>query len=303
MNNSTQIAACDYSVRKSELETRLRDHKRRRAGTIRERAEARRRTAERIAQLEAANRDLQAFSDSVSHDLRAPLRAIDNFSKILLEDYGNTLDAEGQHYLQRVRTATSHMQQLIDDLLDLSRATHREIWLQAVDLSALASRVAAQLRKTEPGRQVEFVIEPGLTVQGDIRLLHVALENLLGNAWKYTAKHARARIEFGRVFDLRLPIFDSRSTGEIEDPKSKIKNPVFFVRDDGAGFDMAYADKLFGAFQRLHGEAEFEGTGIGLTTVQRIIHRHGGDIWAEAAVERGATFYFTLPAAGPPETQ
>jgi light-regulated signal transduction histidine kinase (bacteriophytochrome) len=259
--------------------------------------------AERIAQLEAANRDLEAFSNSVSHDLRAPLRAIDNFSKILLEDYGNTLDAQGQHYLQRVRTATTHMQQLIDDLLNLSRATHREIWLQAVDLSALASRVAAQLRKTEPGRQVEFVIEPDVLVEGDTRLLHVALENLLGNAWKYTAKHPRARIEFGKIFDFRLPICDSGSGSEIESQESQIENPVFFVRDDGAGFDMAYADKLFGVFQRLHGEAEFEGTGIGLTTVQRIIHRHGGEIWAEGAMERGATFYFTLPAAGPPDTR
>jgi light-regulated signal transduction histidine kinase (bacteriophytochrome) len=301
MNNRTQIAACAYSVGKRERDTRLRDHERRTEGAV-ERAEVWRSVAERIARLEAANRALQAFSHSVSHDLRAPLRAIDNFSKILLEDYRDALDAQGQHYLRRVRTATVHMQQLIDDLLNLSRATHRGIRLQAVDLSALASRVAAQLRKTEPGRQVEFLIEPDVIVKGDPRLLRVALENLLGNAWKYTARHPRARIELGRIRDFRLPVFDS-GTGADGDRKSRIENPVFFVRDDGAGFNMAYAGKLFGAFQRLHGDAEFEGTGIGLTTVQRIIHRHGGDIWAEGAVEQGATFYFTLPAAGLPDTR
>ena len=225
-------------------------------------------------QLEAANAELDAFAYSVSHDLRAPLRSIDGFSQALLEDYADRVDAAGRDYLQRVRAAAQRMGVLIDDLLELSRVTRSEIHREPVDLSALARSVAAELARGTPTRQVDVAIAPGLFAEGDARLLRVVLENLLGNAWKYTAKNARARIEFAAAEH------DGR--------------PAYYVRDDGAGFDMAYAGKLFGAFQRPHRTAEFEGTGIGLATVQRIIHRHGGRVWAEGAVEQGATFYFTL---------
>ena len=238
-------------------------------------AELEQRVKERTAQLEAANKELEAFSYSVSHDLRAPLRAIDGFSRMILEDYLDRLDEKGRHYLARVRAGTQHMGQLIDDLLALSRVTRSEMHMETVDLSALVQSIAADLRKTQSERQVQFVIAPGVVAHGDVRLLRVALENLLGNAWKYTSKHPQGRIEFG----LR------QEGGQV----------IYFVRDDGAGFDPAFGDKLFGAFQRLHSTAEFEGTGIGLATVQRIIHRHGGRIWAESAVEQGATFSFTLP--------
>jgi PAS domain S-box-containing protein len=229
----------------------------------------------RTAQLEVANRELEAFGHSVSHDLRAPLRHIEGFSHALLEEYGARLEPEGRRYLDRIRYATSHMGQLIEDLLDLSRVTRADMVADAVNLSELAGAIAGELQSSEPGRQVQFVIEPGLIADGDARLLRVALENLFANAWKYTSKHPTARIEFGATSD---------GDGHVE----------YVLRDDGAGFDMARAERLFGPFQRLHGAAEFEGTGIGLATVQRIIHRHGGRIWAEAAVEKGATFHFTL---------
>lgn len=229
---------------------------------------------QRAVELAAINEELEAFNYSVSHDLRSPLRSIDGFSQALLEDYTDKLDTQGKDYLTRVRAASQKMGRLIDDLLNLSRMTRTEMRREVVDLSALAKAAAAELQNREPGRQVEFVIAEGMEVNGDKRLLMVVLENLLGNAWKFTEKHPRARIECG-----------------ITQVNGK---PAYFVRDDGAGFDMAYADKLFGAFQRLHGTTEFPGTGIGLATVQRIIHRHGGRVWAEGAVEQGATFYFTL---------
>ena len=229
---------------------------------------------QRTVELAATNEELAAFNYSVSHDLRSPLRSIDGFSQALLEDYTDKLDTQGKDYLTRVRAASQKMGQLIDDLLNLSRMTRTEMRREVVDLSALAQAITAELQNSEPGRQVEFVIAEGMEVNGDKRLLMVVLENLLGNAWKFTEKHPRARIECG-----------------ITQVNGK---PAYFVRDDGAGFDMAYADKLFGAFQRLHGTTEFPGTGIGLATVQRIIHRHGGQVWAEGAVEQGATFYFTL---------
>ncbi|MEW6613490.1 MAG: PAS domain S-box protein [Pseudomonadota bacterium] len=237
-------------------------------------AELEQRVEERTAELTAVNRELEAFSYSVSHDLRAPLRAIDGFSQALLEDYADRLDGEGIRHLERVRAATQRMGQLIDDLLNLSRVTRSEMHRERVNLSAIAQRFAEELHASQPQRQVEFVIAPNVTARGDARLLQVVLENLLRNAWKFTSKHERARIEFG------VTQRDGKRT--------------YFVRDDGAGFDMSYAHKLFGAFQRLHGATEFEGTGIGLATVQRIIHRHGGRIWAEGAIEQGATFYFTL---------
>lgn len=237
-------------------------------------AELEQRVFERTAQLEAANKELEAFSYSVSHDLRAPLRSIDGFSQALLEDYTDKLDALGQNYLQRVRAASQRMGQLIDDLLNLSRLTRNEMHCEQVDLSALAQMIATELQETQLERGVDFVIAPGLVANGDARLLRIVLENLLGNAWKFTAKHPHARIELGRCLHSGTH--------------------AYFVRDDGTGFDMAYANKLFGAFQRLHAMTEFEGTGIGLATVQRIIHRHHGRVWAEGAVEQGATFYFTI---------
>jgi light-regulated signal transduction histidine kinase (bacteriophytochrome) len=224
--------------------------------------------------LEAANKELEAFSYSVSHDLRAPLRAIDGFSKILLEDYHDRLDAAGKDCLERVRAATLRMAQLIDDMLELSRVTRTEMRREKVDLNKIAKDVVEDLRASDPQRDVAFVVREGLEADGDPRLLRVVLGNLLGNAWKFTSKLNHATIEFGAIQ------LDGR--------------PAYFVRDNGAGFDMAYAGKLFGIFQRLHAMAEFPGTGIGLATVQRIVHRHGGRVWAEGEVGKGATFYFTL---------
>ena len=226
------------------------------------------------AELLAANKELEAFSYSVSHDLRAPLRGIDGFSLALLEDYADKLDEDGRDYLRRVRAATQRMGILIDDLLGLSRVTRSEMRLEKTDLGAIARSVAVELQNTQPERRAEFRIEEGLQAFVDPHLVRIALENLLGNAWKFTSKHESACIEFGRT----------HSEGRL----------TYYVRDDGAGFDPAYADRLFGAFQRLHDKNDFPGTGVGLATVQRIIHRHGGHIWAEGAVEKGTTFYFTL---------
>jgi len=226
------------------------------------------------AELLAANQELDAFAYSVSHDLRAPLRSIDGFSHVLLEDYAAQLDQAGQDSLHRVRAASQRMATLIDDLLKLARVTRAEMRTELVDLSGMARDIVAELQRATPERRVEFAITPGLEARGDPRLLRVALDNLLRNGWKYTAKQARPQVEFA----------STNVNGE----------RAFLVRDNGAGFDMKYADKLFGVFQRLHSAAEFEGTGVGLATVRRIITRHGGRIWAEGAVDRGATFYFTL---------
>jgi len=234
-----------------------------------------RRVAERTTELAAVNKELEAFAYSVSHDLRAPLRSIDGFSQVVMEDYSDKLDAAGQDYLRRMRAASQRMGRLIGDLLKLSRVTRDEMRRERVDLTGLVQEIVKELREAQPEREVEFVVEPDVVVEGDARLLRVALENLLGNAFKFTGRHPRARIEFGVT----------EHEGE----------RVYFVRDDGAGFDMTYAGKLFGAFQRLHAMSEFEGSGIGLATVQRIVHRHGGRVWAEGAVEQEATFYFTLP--------
>ncbi|MEO5374963.1 MAG: PAS domain S-box protein [Alphaproteobacteria bacterium] len=229
----------------------------------------------RATQLESANRELEAFSYSVSHDLRAPLRAVDGFSQALMEDYATALPEEARDFLSRIRNASQRMGQLIDDMLNLSRVSRSEMRLQRLDLTAMARGIASDLAKSQPERAVEFVIADELVADGDPHLVQIVLTNLLGNAWKYTSKHPTARIEFG---------------GRAAEDGAQ----AFFVRDDGAGFNMAYADKLFGAFQRLHGMDEYPGTGIGLVTAQRIVHRHGGRIWAEGAVEQGATFTFTL---------
>jgi light-regulated signal transduction histidine kinase (bacteriophytochrome) len=232
------------------------------------------RVVERTAELATVNKELEAFSYSVSHDLRAPLRAIDGFSKMLLDKYGGELDEQACHYLNRVRTGSQKMSRLIDDLLDLSRITRIALRKESISLAELGRSVVAELQDREPSRKVAIEIADGLTARGDERLITIVLVNLLGNAWKYTAKRAEAQIAFGQ--------------------QNKGNETVFYIRDNGAGFDMAYADRLFAPFQRLHQNSEFEGTGIGLATVQRIVSRHGGRIWVEAAIDEGATFFFTL---------
>jgi len=229
----------------------------------------------KTTQLEAANQELESFSYSVSHDLRAPLRAINGFSQALSGKYKDALGEKGQHYLNRIHQNTSHMGQLIDDLLSLSRISRREMKQDQVNLTELAREVDKELRAQEPERRVLFEVDGQLEGRGDAGLIRVVLQNLLTNAWKFTATRPQAHIHFGV----------RSSSGEQE---------IFFVRDNGVGFDMTYASKLFGAFQRLHSTTEFPGTGIGLATVQRVIHRHGGRIWAEAELDEGATFYFTL---------
>ena len=238
------------------------------------------RVQDRTAQLRAANKELEAFSYSVSHDLRAPLRAIDGFSRALEEDCAGALDEEGRQHVGRVRNAAQRMGNLIDDLIHLSRVTRAELRLEPVDLTAAAGEIVETLRETHPGREVEVTVHQTPGVRGDPRLLWILLQNLLGNAWKFTARTDAPRVEFG---------FDPGAEGG-----------AFFVRDNGAGFDMRYAGKLFQAFQRLHAAEEFEGTGIGLATVQRVLLRHGGRGWAEARPGEGATFWFTLPPGGAP---
>jgi PAS domain S-box-containing protein len=228
----------------------------------------------RNAQLLSSNSELEAFCYSVSHDLRAPLRGIDGFSQALLDDYADRLDDTGKQYLQRVRTGAQGMAALIDDLLALSRITRAELERQFIDLTKMARSVANDLSRQDQARDVEFVIAPGLEAQADAQLMRTVLENLLGNAWKFTSRCSHARIEFGRMQANGLS--------------------AFFVRDNGAGFDPAYASRLFGAFQRLHAATEFPGTGVGLASVQRVIYRHGGRVWAQSAVNQGATFFFTL---------
>lgn len=228
-----------------------------------------------IRELETKNEELESFSYSVAHDLRAPLRSIDGFALALLEDYADKLDNDGRHYLNYVRDSAQQMAGLIDDLLALSRVTRGEFERAPVDLGSIACAVLSRFAQADPERQVEVVVADRMVAQADARLLAILFENLLGNAWKFTAKTSSACIEVG-------------SCGE--------QPPVFFVRDNGAGFDMAYASKLFGIFQRLHTKAEFDGTGIGLATVKRVVRRHGGRIWAEGAVGCGATFFFTLEA-------
>jgi PAS domain S-box-containing protein len=230
----------------------------------------------RTSELQAANQEMEAFSYSVSHDLRAPLRAIDGFSQVVLDEYSGQLDEAGRHYLSRIRRSTRHMGQLIDDLLNLSRTSRGELALADCDLSAICGGIAGNLAAVHPDRRVQVTIQPNLQVRADPRLMQVALENLLGNAWKFTAHSSEARIQVeGRV--------------------SPDGERAFSIRDNGAGFDMGHAHKLFSAFQRLHSATEFEGTGIGLAIVRRIIHRHHGRTWAEGEPGKGATFFFTLP--------
>jgi signal transduction histidine kinase len=240
-------------------------------------AELEDRVRDRTAQLEATNHELEAFCFSVSHDLRAPLRAIDGFSQALVEDFPRDVPAEALRYLERIRSATKRMGQLIEDLLNLSRFTRGPLERSPVDVGEMARQVAAELLQHEPGRAVELVVWEGMSANADPRLLRAALENLLGNAIKFTAHAEHARIEVGMLRD---------AAGHAS----------FFIRDNGAGFSMNYADKLFAPFQRLHSPSEYAGTGIGLATVQRIVLRHGGRVWAHAEVGKGATFHFTLEA-------
>lgn len=230
--------------------------------------------------LKDANRELEAFSYSVAHDLRAPLRGMSGFAEILLEDYSDKLDEEARGHLREVTDNASKMAALIDALLSLSRVARADIHAERVDLALLARKALAELLASEPERKVELVAPEHLWAWLDPQLARVLIDNLLGNAWKFTSKRAHARLEVGAV-----------------DAQGKA---AFFVRDDGAGFDMAFADKLFAPFQRLHKTSEFPGTGIGLATVQRVVHRHGGRIWAEGKPEAGASFYFTLGSLGPP---
>jgi PAS domain S-box-containing protein len=236
------------------------------------------RVRERTAELQSANRELESFAYSISHDLRAPLRGIDGFGQLLLEEYGERLDEQGQGYLKRMRGAAQRMGTLIDDILELSRVTRKSMGREQVDLSRMAADILDNKAKSEPQRRVETAVAPGCTATGDAQLLRILLENLIENAWKYTRHATPARIEFGR---------------ELVDGES-----VFFVSDNGVGFDMKYAGRLFGPFQRLHKPEEFEGTGIGLASAARIVHRHGGRIWAEAEPDKGAVFRFTLPTSG-----
>ena len=231
--------------------------------------------SERTAQLEAANKELESFSYSVSHDLQAPLRRINSFSDVLWDNYNSHLDSRGKHYLQRIQANSERMSELIDALLQLSRVTRSQMQQRLVNLSEIAREISEELQAAKSQREVEFTITPDLTAKGDPRLLRIVLNNLLDNAWKYTSKRSPAKIKFGI------------STGDDG-------QPVYFIQDNGAGFDADYADKLFTAFKRLHTEAEFPGTGIGLATVQRIIYRHGGKLWAEGKQDQGATFYFSL---------
>lgn len=233
-----------------------------------------RRVAERTAQLAAVNRELESFSYSVSHDLRTPLRSIDGFSQALAEDYGARLDATGLDYLNRVRRSAQRMGTLIDDMLRLAHVTRIDITHGEIDLSELTEEIIADMRQQKDLGNVMFAVQPGLTILGAKPLLRIVLDNLLDNAWKYSSKVAHPKIEFG---------------GMRQDDRV-----VYFVRDNGAGFDMTYVGKLFGAFQRLHRDEEFPGTGVGLATVKRIIHRHGGEVWAEGRPGAGAIFYFTL---------
>lgn len=250
-----QLRAVEGDLRKLNAELELRVH-------------------QRTAELEVANKELEAFSYSVAHDLRAPLRSIVGFSQALLEEYSGKLDEEGHDYLGRIKRAGERMFDLIEDFLILSHITRAELHRKSVNLTELARSIVETLQGADPERRVEVVIQEGLWAAGDPELLRVVLENLLGNAWKFTRKRTQARIEFGIM----------HHEGQ----------PTYVVRDNGAGFDMAYADKLFSPFQRLHPPTEFEGTGIGLATVQRVVHRHGGRAWAEGAVGQGATVYFTL---------
>jgi len=257
-----------------EAEREVGERRRAEEEVLRLNAELETRVKQRTTELQATNAELEAFCYSVSHDLRAPLRSIDGFSQALLEDFPKEVPEEASRYLGRIRASTQRMGQLIEDLLNLSKVSRGELARRDVDVGELARQVVADVQSREPARKVEVSVWDGMQAYADPRLLRAALENLIGNAWKFSAKAEQPRIEIGLLRD-----------GQ---------EATFFVRDNGAGFDMRYANKLFGAFQRLHSANEYQGTGIGLATVQRIVHRHGGRIWADATPGKGAVFFFTL---------
>lgn len=266
LDSDTLARALRYAIERKGAEEEI----------VRLNAHLEQRVALRTAELVALNKELESFSYSVSHDLRAPLRRIDGFSQALEEDYADKVDAVGKQHLERIRLASQRMGQLIDDLINLSRVTRAEMFRRPVDLTTMTQPIVTELLAMNPDHHVTWKIAKGLVAQGDPNLLRVVLENLLNNAWKYTRKRSDARIELGVTVHEGVQ--------------------AFFVRDNGAGFDMAFAKNLFAPFQRFHDDSEFEGTGIGLATVQRIIHRHGGRVWAESEVNQGATFYFTVGA-------
>jgi signal transduction histidine kinase len=275
------LALCALAI---YMASRIASERRRAEDDRRMKSELEQRVAERTHQLDAANKELEAFSYAVSHDLRAPLRSIDGFSQALIEDCADRLDEQGHQYLQRIRNATQRMGTLIDDLLMLSRVTRTEMRRELTDLTQTTRSVITGLEIVEPGRKVECQVQERMVADSDPRLIRIVLENLLGNAWKFTQRTNPARIQVGSTTD-------------------DAGTPVYFVRDNGVGFDMTYADKLFGAFQRLHAASDFPGTGIGLATVQRIIHRHGGHVWAEGETGKGASFHFTLGPSTRPSPQ
>jgi signal transduction histidine kinase len=274
----SEIESATHGLQSSnaELAREVDDRRRAEQEILRLNEQLESRVKERTTQLEYTNAELEAFCYSVSHDLRAPLRAIDGFSQALLEDFPGDVPEDAKGYLMRIRASTQRMGQLIEDLLNLSKVSRSELQRREVDLGQIAAEVVAELRQREPQRAVEVSVWDGLKAHADARLMRAAFENLIGNAWKFSSRTAEPRIEIGAMRD-----------GE---------QATFFVRDNGAGFDMTYANKLFGAFQRLHAASDFQGTGIGLATVQRIVHRHGGRIWADAKPGKGAVFYFTLGA-------
>jgi signal transduction histidine kinase len=267
----SKVAVFVELAKKTEQLRRQAEQLRESEQAARELAEAR---AELVADLEHKNRELESFSYAVSHDLRAPLRRVEAFGRAVLESQGERLDQNGRRFMERIQEASRQMSQLIDDVLYLSKVSRAELRQHEIDLSGLVQSILERMRETEPGRAVETRVRPGVIVVADGRLLRIALTNLLENAWKFTARAPAARIEFGML--------------------TAVAEPTYFVRDNGAGFDMAYVDRLFGPFQRLHLASEFPGSGIGLATVQRIIHRLGGRVWAEGVVGQGATFSFTL---------
>ncbi|MEO1349413.1 MAG: ATP-binding protein [Cyanobacteria bacterium J06635_15] len=281
VSQDTLVKAVRYAIERKKIELELKQR------TL-ELEIANQTLNQRTAQLELANQELETFSYTVSHDLANPLSVILGFTGLLELQYAKQLDGQGQRYITLIEQSAKRMGQLIQDLLQLSKMASREVQIESVDLSRLVQDTWLEIQQRQPDRVIDTIIHNGLVVQADANLLSIALDNLLGNAWKYTSKREHARIEFGAISSESLEFMSTKPL--------RPNQGVYFVRDNGAGFDMQKASQLFKPFQRLHEKQDFEGTGIGLATVQRIIQRHGGEIWAEAAIDQGATFYFSLPS-------